>query len=102
MYRFIFIFLKTAAELGLAQRARGGYRDRRRWLHSLSLLIGQLVWRSLRRYQQFSLGLAARGFSGEFQVYSGQKAAYSKRYALESLLGCGGLILLEIGSYLHV
>ena len=25
MYRFVFLFLKTAAELGLAQRARGGY-----------------------------------------------------------------------------
>jgi cobalt/nickel transport system permease protein len=96
MYRFVFLFLKTATELGLAQRARGGYRDRRRWLHSLGLLVGQLVARSLQRYRQFSLGLTARGFSGELQVYSGRKFTYSRRYARESWLGCVGLIFIEL------
>lgn len=95
MYRFVFLFVYTAAELGLAQQARGGYRTRRRWLHSVSLLIGQLALRTLQRYQQFSLGLAARGFTGELQVWSGQKYSYSQRYALEALFGCIVLLAVE-------
>ncbi|MBD2579873.1 cobalt ECF transporter T component CbiQ [Oscillatoria sp. FACHB-1406] len=95
MYRFIFLFLEVALQLELAQRSRGGYRTRQRWLHSTGLLIGQLVVRSLQRYQQFSLGLAARGFNGNFKVYTHQSYHYSQRYAIESLVGCIGLILLE-------
>lgn len=96
MYRFVFLFLDVVTQLQLAQQARGGYRTRKRWMQSVALLAGQLMVRSLHRYQQFSLGLAARGFNGEFQVYSTQSYRYSKRYALESLVGCIGLVLVEI------
>lgn len=96
MYRFIFLFLDVALQLELAQRSRGGYRTRQRWLHSAGLLIGQLVVRSLQRYQQFSLGLAARGFNGNFKVYTDRSYRYSKRYAIESLVGCIGLILIDL------
>ena len=96
MYRFVFLFLDVAMQLQLAQQARGGYRTRQRWMQSVALLAGQLVVRSLQRYQQFSLGLAARGFNGEFQVYSIQSYKYSKRYALESLCGCIGLVIFEL------
>ncbi len=95
MYRFVFILLKTVWELSLAQQARGGYRTWGRALHSSSLLVGQLLKRTLQRYQEFSLGVAARGFTGEFQVWSVPHYRYSKRYALEALLGCGGLLGLE-------
>ncbi|MFB2834566.1 cobalt ECF transporter T component CbiQ [Floridanema evergladense] len=96
MYRFIFLFLDVATQLQLAMTARGGYRTRQSWMQSVALLAGQLVVRSLQRYQQFSLGLAARGFNGEFQVYSTQSYNYSKRYALESLFGCIGLVIFEL------
>lgn len=96
MYRFIFLFLDVLTQLQLAQQARGGYRTRQRWMYSAGLLAGQLVVRSLQRYQQFSLGLAARGFNGEFQVYSCPVYRYSRRYALESLLGCIGLVVLDL------
>jgi len=96
MYRFVFLFLDVATQLQLAQQARGGYRTRQRWMQSVALLAGQLVVRSLQRYQQFSLGLTARGFNGEFQVYSTQSYTYSKRYAIESLLGCIGLVIFEL------
>jgi len=95
MYRFVFILLKTVGELSLAQQARGGYRTWGRALHSSSLLVGQLLKRTLQRYQEFSLGVAARRFTGEFQVWSVPQYRYSKRYALEALLGCGGLLGLE-------
>lgn len=95
MYRFVFLFLDVVTELQLAQRARGGYRTRQRWMYSVGLLVSQLLVRSLQHYHQFSLALAARGFNGDFQVYSNQPYTYSKRYALESLMGCIGLVILE-------
>ncbi len=95
MYRFVFILLKTAYELKLAQQARGGDRTWGRAIRSFSLLVGQLFKRTLERYHQFSLGVAARGFTGEFQVWSGYPARFSKRYALEALIGCACLLGLE-------
>lgn len=96
MYRFVFLFLDVASQLQLAQKARGGYRTRSRWLYSISLLAGQLIIRVLQRYQQFSLGIISRGFRGEFQVYSKPSDKYSKRYALESVLGYLGLVILDL------
>ncbi|MCU0523307.1 MAG: cobalt ECF transporter T component CbiQ [Elainella sp. Prado103] len=95
MYRFIFLFLDVSLQLQLAQRARGGYRTRQRWMQSISLLVGQLVVRSLQRYQQLSQGLAARGFNGNFTVYPIHTNPYSKRHALESFFGCLFLILFN-------
>lgn len=98
MYRFVFILLKTAKELKLAQQARNGYRTWRLTMHSLGLLVGQLFLRTLQRYHQFSLGLAARGFTGEFPVGLLHHYRYSKRYVLEAILGCGGLLGVEVVS----
>lgn len=83
-------------QLQLAQRARSGYRTRQRWMYSAALSGSQLIVRSLQRYQQFSLGLAARGFNGDFHVYSNLSDRYSKRYAIESLIGCAGLVILDL------
>jgi len=95
MYRFIFMFLDVLLQLQLAQRARGGYCNRRRWMVSAGLLGSQLMIRTLQRYQQFSIGLTARGFNGDLQVYSNPSASYSQRYAIESFIGCMGLVLLN-------
>lgn len=96
MYRFVFLFLDVATQLHLAMVARGGFRTPQRWMQSTALLAGQLLVRSLQRYQQFSLGVNARGFNGQFSVYSPQIYRYSPRYALESLLLCMLLVILEI------
>lgn len=95
MYRFVFILLQTAGELKLAQQARGGYRSWGVAMRSSSLLVGQLFKRTLQRYHQFSLSVATRGFTGEFQVWSKPHYRYSKRYALEAVIGCTGLLGLE-------
>ncbi len=95
MYRFIFLFLDVVTELQLAQRARGGYRTRQRWMYSVGLLVSQLLVRSLQHYHRFSLALASRGFNGNFQVYSNVSHHYSKRYAIESLIGCTSLVILN-------
>jgi cobalt/nickel transport system permease protein len=95
MYRFIFLFLDVLTQLQLAQRARGGYRTHQRWMHSAGLLVSQLMVRSLQHYHRSSLALASRGFNGNFQVYSNPSYRYSKRYAIESLVGCVGLVILD-------
>jgi cobalt/nickel transport system permease protein len=95
MYRFVFLFLDVLTDLQMAQRSRGGYRTRKRWMVSASLLVSQLLVRSLQHYQQFSLALTARSFNGEFRVHSNSYYPYSQRYALESLLGTLSLIILN-------
>jgi cobalt/nickel transport system permease protein len=99
MYRFIFILLSTAAELWTAQQSRVGYRTWRTAMHSLSLLIGQLFRRTIENYHQFSLVLAARGFTGDLRVWHSRRYRASKRYILEALLGCVVLLGLEGWTY---
>lgn len=94
MYRFIFIIFQTLDELTLAQQARLGYQTWSAQWHSLKLLCGQLLIRSLQQYQAFSLGLATRGFTGEFHIWTGRRYRYSARYGWEAVLG--GLILIGL------
>jgi cobalt/nickel transport system permease protein len=94
MYRFIMLFWEVIFDLQLAQQARCGYRTRRRWLVSVSLIISQLLLRVFHHYQDFTLALQARGFNGRFRVYSDRPYYFSRRYALEAIGGC--LLLLSI------
>jgi cobalt/nickel transport system permease protein len=100
MYRFIFVLLATAQEIWIAQQSRGGYRTRQVWLKSISLLIGQLLRRTLANYQQVSLSLAARGFNGELQVWHSRPYIASKRYIWEAAIGC--VILVFLAGLIHV
>lgn len=100
MYRFIFILINTVIELQLAQQARGGYRTWKLAVKSTSLLVSQLLQRIIIRYQQFCLGLAARGFTDRFYWFNGQHRNYSQRYALEGMIGCLSLSGLDL--YLKV
>lgn len=99
MYRFIFVLLRTASELWTAQQSRGGYRTRKLWMKSLSLLIGQLLRRTLENYRQVSLTLESRGFTGDFRVCHSRKYLPSKRYSLEALFGCAILVVLTGWQY---
>lgn len=95
MYRYLFTLLETALTLQLAQRARGGYQRRSRWLFSVSLLATQLFRQSLHRYHQTNLALLSRGFQGQFRVFRLQSYAYSQRYGLEMVVGGSALFLLN-------
>ncbi|MEA5580974.1 cobalt ECF transporter T component CbiQ [Nodularia harveyana UHCC-0300] len=92
MYRFIFVLLNTASQLLTAQKSRGGYSTFKISIKSLSLLIGQLLRRTLENYRQVSLSLASRGFNGEFKVWHSQRYHLSPRYAIEAIMGCVILI----------
>lgn len=95
MYRFIFLLLATVSEISIAQHSRNGYRGWNRSLHSLSLLVSQLLQRSMQHYHQFTLSTAARGFNGTFCVWSSQQYHTSLRYVLEATVGCAVLIGLN-------
>lgn len=95
MYRFIFLLLAIASEIGIAQQSRNGYRNWKRSLYSLSSLVSQLLQRSMQHYHQFTLSTAARGFDGTFRVWSSQEYHTSPRYALEAVVGCAVLIGLS-------
>ncbi|MBF2017789.1 MAG: cobalt ECF transporter T component CbiQ [Rivularia sp. T60_A2020_040] len=95
MYRFIFILWNTATDLSIAQKSRLGYRNFRTSIKSLALLVGQLLKRTLQKYNQFSLGLEARGSSYEFRVYAPRRYRSSKRYIIEAIVGWVILIVLE-------
>jgi cobalt/nickel transport system permease protein len=96
MYRFIFTLLAIADELWMAQNSRCGYRTWRRGMHSLGILVGQLLQRSLENYRQVSLSLAARGFNGELRVWRSHPYQPSRRHALEAIFGCTLLIVFNI------
>jgi cobalt/nickel transport system permease protein len=101
MYRFIFSLSAIADELWVAQNARSGYRTRQRGMHSLGILIGQLLQRTLESYRQVSLSLAARGFTGELRVSHSRSYQSSRRYTLEALLGCSVLVALSVGNFIR-
>lgn len=94
MYRFIFSLLAVADELWIAQNSRCGYRTWKLGMRSLSILIGQLLQRTLENYRQVSLSLASRGFNGELRVWHYYHYKPSRRYTLESAIGCAVLTLL--------
>ena len=95
MYRFIFSLLAIADELWVAQNSRCGYRTWKLGMRSLSILIGQLLQRTLVNYRQVSLSLASRGFNGELRVWHSYPYKPSRRYTLEALFGCTILTLLS-------
>jgi cobalt/nickel transport system permease protein len=96
VYRFIFLLADTAQKIVTAQISRGGYRIGRLRIHSLNLLVRQLIQRTASRYQQLVLGATARGFQQEFRFWQPQSYEYSPRYARESIIGCIVLIIGEI------
>jgi cobalt/nickel transport system permease protein len=95
MYRFIFLLLSTATSLWTAQQSRLGYQNLRRYFYSLSLLVRQLFQDTIYQYHQSSLALQTRGFQGKFQVNDFAVYQSSRRYLLESIVGCLFLIGME-------
>ncbi len=101
-YRFIFLLADVSQHMITAQTARGGYRTYKLTLNSASLLIRQLLQRTVERYYQFSLGVKARGFNDQFRFWQPQTYQYSQRYGMEAIAGCTGLMGWEILHFVYV
>lgn len=99
MYRFIFVLTTTASELLTAQQSRLGYGNWRVGMHSLSVLIGQLLGRTLENYRQLALGLRSRGFTGELRVWSRRHYRVQWRYVGEAIVGYTVLVTLTVLHY---
>lgn len=94
MYRFIFLLSETAEELLTAQKSRYGYDTWKTSLKSISLLVGQLLQRTLNNYREISLGLASRGFNGKLRVWHSQPQQINSLYLYEAVGGYGFLLIL--------
>lgn len=94
MYRFIFVLTDTVMEILTAQQSRLGYGNWRVGMRSLSLLIGQLLGRTLENYRQLTLGLKSRGFNGEFRVLHSCRHRTDWRYVGEAIAGYVFLLIL--------
>jgi cobalt/nickel transport system permease protein len=99
MYRFIFVLTETGSEMLTAQKSRLGYRNWRSGMRSLSLLVGQLLWRTLENYRQVSLGLMSRGFNGELRVLHTRRHRTNWRYTSEAIAGYVFLLILTGAHY---
>lgn len=97
-YRFVFLVADAALAMNHAQEARLGRSNRRRWLRSLGMLIGNLLPRTLDRARRLETGLAARGWDGEMRVLSqGERpsaAVLTAIVALEAAIAVLGVSLL--------
>ncbi len=101
-YRFVFLLAEVAQQISTAQVSRGGYRSKRRAMQSLSLLISQLLQRTIERYHQLALGVKARGFRHEFRFWQPRNYRYSRRYELEAIGGCSLLLGWEAWFWISV
>ncbi|MFT9850265.1 cobalt ECF transporter T component CbiQ [Aneurinibacillus sp. REN35] len=95
MYRFVFVFLETAEQLWTAQQARSGSGRFRKKIRDAGFLIVRLFTRTFQRYQQLSIGLAARGFTGDLRVISTASFSGAGRYGVEAVVGFVLLVALE-------
>lgn len=68
IYRSIFIFLREAGNIHLAQSIRFGYRDRKRSIKSLALLISSLFTRIIIKHKEMNIGLECKLYDGEFRL----------------------------------
>lgn len=98
VYGFIVTLWAIVDEIALAQKARSGYSSWRRSVRSLSLLIGQLLQRSLTTYRGLSMGLAARGYQGELRLVSWSNHRPSARLQAEAIGGCTLLGVLTVAT----
>lgn len=94
IYRLIFILMERAAAGRQAQAARLGYRDARRGLRSLALLVATLLQRALERARRLEVGLAARGYTGELRVIGPVRVLSRGRLAANG----GVLVAVALGA----
>lgn len=89
VYHLLFLLVDTAFAMQAAQAARQGWRDSRRALRSLGLLVAALLPRALDRARWLEIGLAARGFDGRLRVLSEPRPASGRVLA--------GILLVHLG-----
>lgn len=95
MFRSVFLLLETAAQIRLAQLSRGGYRGFRGGMRDLGRLIVRLFNRMREQTAQWSLGLSARGYHGQFHVVNLSCETASRRFVAMAVVGWTVLLLLE-------
>lgn len=96
MYRFIFLLTVTTEELLTAQKSRLGYSNFKSSFKSLSILIGQILRKTLENYRQIALGLQSRGYQGKLTVCHSRHYQKNWRYLIEAIAGYLVLLIIFI------
>ncbi|SET24185.1 cobalt/nickel transport system permease protein [Natronincola peptidivorans] len=68
IYRFIFIFIKIAADIHTSQRIRGGYANIKNSYYALSQLISVLFLKAQHHGELTYTALVSRGYTGEIRT----------------------------------
>ncbi|MFI3171023.1 MAG: cobalt ECF transporter T component CbiQ [Eubacteriales bacterium] len=68
MYRYIFILLEVAANIGIAQRARLGNKDYKTSVRSFAQLVSILFIRAIKKSNQQFDAIESRGYNGKLGV----------------------------------
>lgn len=92
-YRHIFIFLKIAQEMTVAQSSRLGYSTTRNSFRSLAALGGNLFLRALRRSRQLHQALLARGYQDDLRYLEDQHAWSPRNLVGGTMFGAAFLSL---------
>ncbi|MBW7477291.1 cobalt ECF transporter T component CbiQ [Paenibacillus oenotherae] len=98
-YRFLFLFLDTAQDMYVAQRARGGQYGFKSKLRDTAVIVVRLFAKTMQRYRGLSHGLISRGFTDEIKPAPYEAGALPLRFRLE--MGIGIVILLLGESWLR-
>lgn len=90
MYRYVFVLMERAAELGAAQRLRLGYSSTKRSLDSASVLAGATILSSYDQAVRTHEAMLLRGYTGEMPF--GPARSMSKRDGLLAALALLALV----------
>lgn len=91
MCRYIFVLIDTAINMLMAQKLRLGYSGMWRSLHSVGVLSGAVVLRSVDQAVKTSEAMILRGYNGAFPV--SRLACYKRRDFTVTLLVCGFMMV---------
>ncbi|QMV41977.1 cobalt ECF transporter T component CbiQ [Cohnella cholangitidis] len=94
-YRFLFLFMDTAHDMYVAQKARGGHYGFKNKLNDMAILIVRLFVKTMHRYKGLSNGLISRGFTDEIRMAPYEAEPVTYRYRLETGIGLTILLLAE-------
>jgi cobalt/nickel transport system permease protein len=95
MYRFVFVFVETIGQIRIAQQARSVHTGFKNRMRDAGVLVTRLFAHVMHRYQQLSIGLAARGFEGDIRTAAIIRFPVSVRYMIEAVIGVSLLCVLE-------
>ncbi|WP_338450750.1 cobalt ECF transporter T component CbiQ [Niallia oryzisoli] len=97
-YRFIFVFLETTSSIYQAQNSRLGYRTKRQWLYSISLLISALFIGVFKRAKELTNAMESRAYANEMgYMDDGYNLSAASWLVISAILACLTIVYILWG-----